>query len=131
MVALAAVLGALLLAEVGGGGCWSRGAALQSTAARTLGRGAAARRVPMRLRGGLDIYPFSEDSISISGSDSGRYWEENFELPPALKGVRLPGPMEISDIRNISEVLGTYEQRVNGQKVCARVRSRARVRAHE
>jgi len=122
MVALAAILGALLVVVVGGGGCWVRGAGPQST---------AARRVPMRLRGGLDIYPFSEDSISISGSDSGRYWEENFELPPALKGVRLPGPMEISDIRNISEVLGTYEQRVNGQKVCARVRSRARVRAHE
>ena len=122
MVALAAILGALLVVVVGGGGCWVRGAGPQRT---------AARRVPMRLRGGLDIYPFSEDSISISGSDSGRYWEENFELPPALKGVRLPGPMEISDIRNISEVLGTYEQRVNGQKVCARVRSRARVRAHE
>jgi len=122
MVALAAILGALLVVVVGGGGGWVRGAVPQRT---------AARRVPMRLRGGLDIYPFSEDSISISGSDSGRYWEENFELPPALKGVRLPGPMEISDIRNISEVLGTYEQRVNGQKVCARVRSRARVRAHE
>ena len=72
----------------------------------------------MRLRGGvkdgLMIMPLSDQSISVSGSDSGRYWEENFNLPDELKGVKLPGPR---DIRNISDVLGDYIRRASGDKV--------------
>ena len=72
----------------------------------------------LRLRGGgegLDVVPLSEESISVSGSDSGRYWEENFELPKGLKDEVLTGARKYS---NISEVFGDLEPRINGQKVC-------------
>jgi len=133
---------ALLVLVVSGGGCWHSDApclaARAFTGRRVSVRAWAARRaaLPLRLRGGVDraavdFYPFSEESISVSGSDSGRYWEDNFELPPALKGVRLPGPRDIRDIRNISDVLGAGEPRVSGQKVCCVCAVRTCVHARE
>jgi hypothetical protein len=68
----------------------------------------------MRLRGGFDVRPFSEESISVSGSDSGRYWYENFDMPKEVPPGVLGGP------RNISDVLGSLEERINGEKVVDR-----------
>jgi hypothetical protein len=142
MAALCAKLCALLVMVVGGGGFWHNDApcfAARALIGRRISVSAwAARRaaLPLRLRGGVDraavdFYPFSEEPISVSGSDSGRYWEDNFELPPALKGVRLPGPRDIRDIRNISDVLGAVEPRVSGQKVCCVRAVRTCVHARE
>ena len=130
-------LAVLVLVVGGGGGCWHSDAPCLAACTLT-GRPVSVRAwaaVPLRLRGGVDraavdFYPFSEESISVSGSDSGRYWEDNFELPPELKGVRLPGPRDIRDIRNISDVLGAGEPRVSGEKVCA-CAVRTCVHAHE
>jgi hypothetical protein len=68
------------------------------------------------LRGGMqldemDFYPYSEESISVSGSDSGRYWDENFHLPKDIPLGVLGGP------RNLSDVIGDIKQRLHGAKV--------------
>ena len=68
------------------------------------------------LRGGMqhdeiDFYPYSEESISVSGSDSGRYWDENFHLPKHIPPGVLGGP------RNLSTVIGEFEQRLHGATV--------------
>jgi hypothetical protein len=68
-------------------------------------------RVRLELRGGMEMYPYSEQSLSASGSDSGAYWYENFEMPKVLPPGVLTGP------RNLSDVIGSLQQRVDGQKV--------------
>ena len=68
----------------------------------------------LRLRGGMggvEICGYSEVSISVSGSESGCYWDENFHLPKDIPPGVLGGP------RNVSDVLGSLEARVEGQIV--------------
>lgn len=68
----------------------------------------------LRLRGGMggvEICRYSEVSISGSGSESGCYWDENFHLPKDIPPGVLGGP------RNVSDVLGSLEARVEGQIV--------------